>query len=234
MLRRSLLSMTAMAATAAAMPRPVLALPAAPPARRLDLVNAHTGETFKGPYRDDKGPLADALKDLSYVLRDFHCGEEIAIDVGVLDFLASVLDAVGATRAVILSAYRTPQTNAMLARTNFGVAEHSQHLYGRALDLYLPARLEEAMLSARAMRRGGVGWYPASHFIHIDTGPVRNWTLDGGGFGRLLLDGKASPYFPDALDISATGEFVSRRTGRPVTPTDRLAIHRLLQRALGL
>ncbi len=229
--RRLFLSL-ATAATAA--PRAAWAVASAPSLRRLDLINAHTGEHFKGPYRNDKGPIADALTELSFFLRDFHCGEEITIDIHVIDFLASVLDAVSATRATVLSAYRTPATNAMLARTTFGVAEHSQHLYGRAIDIYLPSRLEEAMQRARAMQRGGVGWYPSSHFIHIDTGPVRNWTLTGGGFGRLLLDGKASKYFPDPVAVSARGEFFSRRTGRPVTPTDRLAIHRLVQRALNL
>ena len=79
--------------------------------------------------------------------------------------------AVGATKATILSAYRTAETNAMLARTTFGVAEHSQHVVGRALDLRLESRLCDAMTKARAMQRGGVGWYPHSGFIHIDTGP---------------------------------------------------------------
>src|SRR5258708_7672106 len=65
-----------------------------------------------------------------------------------------------ARSASILSAYRTPETNAMLERTTFGVAENSQRLYGRALDIRLGTRLAEAMLAARAMQRGGVGWYP--------------------------------------------------------------------------
>jgi hypothetical protein len=151
----------------------------------------------------------------------------------VLDFVANVLDAVGASRATVLSAYRTPETNAMLARSMLGVAERSQHLHGRALDIYLPARLDDAMLAARALRRGGVGWYPNSHFIHLDTGPVRNWSLGEEGLGRLLLDNKPSRYFPDSLEISPGGEFYSRRSGQPVTPTDRLEIHRLLERALG-
>src|SRR5207249_9046125 len=134
--------------------------------RRLDLVNAHTGERFSGPYRDQGGVIADAVEELCFFLRDFHCGRRIEMDVGVLDFLADVMAAVGATRATVLSAYRTPETNEMLRRTNFGVAEHSQHIYGRALDIYLPARLEDAMEAARKMERGGVGWYPHSGFIH--------------------------------------------------------------------
>src|SRR5216684_1431347 len=164
------------------------AMPTAPPLRRLTLIHAHTGESFDGPYRDDLGPIAVAMEELSFFLRDHHSGERIAIDIGVIDFLAAVMDAVGATRATVLSAYRTRETNAMLARTTFGVADNSQHLYGRALDVHLPARLEDAMQAARAMKRGGVGWYPQSHFIHLDCGPVRNWSLDGRGFGDMLLD----------------------------------------------
>jgi uncharacterized protein YcbK (DUF882 family) len=214
--------------------RTVHAAPTAPSRRRLDLVNAHTGERFNGPYRDDSGPITDALQELSHFLRDFRREATISIDIGVLDFLASVLDAVGASRATVLSAYRTPETNAMLAQSMLGVADRSQHLYGRALDIYLPARLEAAMMAARAMRRGGVGWYPNSHFIHLDTGPLRNWSLGGEGLGRLLLDNKPSPHFPESFEISSSGEFHSRRSGQPVNPTDRLEIHRLLQNAVGL
>src|SRR5918912_494018 len=113
------------------------ALPSAPPRpHRLNLLNAHTRETFSGIYRDDNGPIPRVMDELSVFLRDFHCGEKIAIDVGVLDFLSHVMQAVGQTKATILSAYRTPQTNAMLARSHFGVAENSQHLYGRALDVH--------------------------------------------------------------------------------------------------
>src|ERR1700722_17734852 len=77
------------------------------PLRRLNLSNANTGESFDGPYRDDLGPIAVAMDELSHFLRDHHSGERIAMDVGVLDFLAAVMDAVGATHATILSAYRT-------------------------------------------------------------------------------------------------------------------------------
>jgi uncharacterized protein YcbK (DUF882 family) len=232
MQRRLFLSI---AAGLAAAPIPLARAAFVPEApRRLELVNAHTGERFSGPYRDRHGLIADAVEDLSFFLRDFRCGQRTQIDVGVLDFLADVLAAVGATRATILSAYRTPETNAMLARTMFGVAEHSQHIYGRALDIYLPTRLEEAMQAARAMQRGGVGWYPHSGFIHLDTGPLRNWTLDGRGFGRLLLGRGATPWFHEPISVSPHGELLMSRTGRPVTVSDRLAVHRLLARAVGL
>jgi len=163
----------------AVLPGMLRALPLPPPQpHRLNLANPHTSETFSGIYRDDNGPIPRVMDELSVFLRDFHSGEKIAIDVGVLDFLSSVMQAVGQTQAMILSAYRTPQTNAMLAKTHFGVAENSQHLYGRALDVHFGDNLAEAMKTARAMQRGGVGWYPHSGFMHIDTGPVRNWDLD--------------------------------------------------------
>jgi uncharacterized protein YcbK (DUF882 family) len=179
-------------------PRVARAVPKALSPRHLKLINAHTGESFEGAYRDEIGPIPPVMEELSALLRDHHSGQKIGIDIGVIDFLSDVMDSVGATQAVILSAYRTPETNAMLARTTFGVAEHSQHLYGRALDVHLPTRLEEAMMAARHMRRGGVGWYPQSGFLHIDTGPLRNWTLTRHGLDRLLLDDHDGAHFRDA------------------------------------
>jgi uncharacterized protein YcbK (DUF882 family) len=193
MVRRRFL---ALAGVLLAVPWPAWAAPAVVQLRRLRLVNTNTGETFDGPFRDDVGPIATALADLSDFLRDHHSGEKTAIDIRVLDFLASVLDAVGATRATVLSAYRTPETNAKLARTHFGVAENSQHIYGRALDIRLETQNEGAVQAARAMRYGGVGWYPRSGFLHIDSGPVRNWTLDERGLDLLLLNARRELFSP--------------------------------------
>ena len=186
--RRLLLSIIAGAVALPAMAR---AAPLPAPARRsLRLVNPHTGETFDGPYRDDAGLIPSAVADLAVFLRDFHSGEVIAMDMEVVDFLAAVMDATGQTEATIFSAYRTRETNEMLARTNFGVAENSQHIFGRALDVHFASKLSETMTAARAMQHGGIGWYPHSGFMHIDTGPVRNWDLDDTGLGNLLFDGR--------------------------------------------
>ena len=218
-----------MAAAMIAAPRLAAALPHPPSPRRLKLVNAHTGETFDGAYRDDQGPIARVMEELSVFLRDHYTGEKIDIGVGVIDFLADVMDAVGATRATILSAYRTPETNAMLARTTFGVAENSQHLYGRALDVQLPTRLEDAMKVAREMKRGGVGWYPQSGFFHLDSGPLRNWMLAERGLGRLLLDGRDIEYYLEKpLLITPKNELIARRGGATPLVVDRLSMHQLL------
>jgi uncharacterized protein YcbK (DUF882 family) len=234
--RRLLLSLIA---GTVALPHLVRAVPLPPPQpHRLNLSNPHTGETFSGIYRDDLGPIPRVMEELSVFLRDFHCGERIDIDVGVIDFLARVMRAVGQTSATILSAYRTPETNAMLAKHHFGVAENSQHLYGRALDVHFGDKLAEAMQAARAMQRGGVGWYPHSGFMHIDTGPVRNWDLDHIGLGTLLLG-------RHRVRFNKKGEILDARTGRriggrmpaaprgehPLGVRDRLARLRQLARA---
>jgi uncharacterized protein YcbK (DUF882 family) len=157
---------------------------------RLQLLNAHTGATFNGIYRDAKGPIQRVMDELCVFLRDTHSGGMIQMDVGVIDFLAKVMAATGQTRATVLSAFRSLETNEMLARTSFGVADNSQHIHGRALDVHFDKELPEAMAAARSMKLGGVGWYPHSGFIHLDTGRVRNWDIDSGGLEELLV---ASP-----------------------------------------
>jgi uncharacterized protein YcbK (DUF882 family) len=197
---------------------------------RLNLVNPHTGETFNGIYRDDNGPVPRVMDELSVFLRDFHADEKIGIDVGVLDFLAAIMRSVGARSAAILSAYRTPQTNAMLARSNFAVAENSQHLYGRALDVHFGDKLAEAMAAARTMQRGGVGWYPHSGFMHIDTGPVRNWDLDHAGLGALLL-GRHRVRFNRKGELLVSREGKKQHGEGALNVRDRLARLRKLARA---
>jgi uncharacterized protein YcbK (DUF882 family) len=191
-----------------AVPSIALAVPEALPSR-LNLLNVHTGETFDGPYRDDNGPIPSAMADLAIFLRDFHSGASINYDVAVLDFLAAVMNVIGLRQTSILSAYRTRETNEILARTTFGVAENSQHIYGRALDVHFGAKLFDAMQAARAMRRGGVGWYPRSGFLHLDSGPIRNWDLDDNNLDLLL---KREPHRNDAEDARYTSEL--NRSGR--------------------
>jgi uncharacterized protein YcbK (DUF882 family) len=157
--------------------------------RRLRLKNVNTGETFDGPYRDASGPIPEAIADLAVLLRDHHVNKIGPVAVATLDFLADVMDAVGQTTASILSAYRTPETNARLVALHLGAAENSQHMLGRALDISLDTRLGEAETVARRMGRGGVGWYPQSQFIHLDSGPPRSWEMDGTGLDKLLVAG---------------------------------------------
>src|SRR5215212_6479969 len=206
--RRQFLSFIA---GAVALPAVAYALPSPPPRlHHLNLLNAHTKETFSGIYRDDNGPIPRVMDELSIFLRDFHTGDKIGIDVDLLDFLSHVMQSVGQNQATILSAYRTPETNAMLARQGFKPAENSLHLYGRALDVHFGDKLSDAMKAARAMQRGGVGWYPHSSFMHIDTGPVRNWDLDHKELGTLLV-GNRRVRFDKKGDM-----LVSSRGGGPL------------------
>jgi uncharacterized protein YcbK (DUF882 family) len=226
--RRLLLSLIA---GTVALPHLVKAVPLPPPQPfRLNLINQHTGETFSGAYRDGNGPISSAMEDLSVFLRDFHCGEQICFDIGVIDFLSHVMQAVGQRNAVILSAYRTPETNDKLAKRGFGAAENSQHLYGRALDVHFGEKLEDAMKVARAMQRGGVGWYPHSSFMHIDTGPVRNWNLDRTGLGTLLV-GRHRVHFDKRrnLIVDAQGHPV-RGQGRGTVQARLARLRQLAQR----
>jgi uncharacterized protein YcbK (DUF882 family) len=155
---------------------------------RLRLVDAHNGTVFDGTYRDAKGPIAHAMDELDLFLRDQHTGGMTNIDVRVIDFVTSVMAAIGQSSATVLSAYRSLPTNALLAHTKFGVADNSQHLYGRALDISFPASLlPNAVAAAQAMKRGGVGWYPRSGFIHLDAGSVRNWELGAEGLQEQLF-----------------------------------------------
>jgi uncharacterized protein YcbK (DUF882 family) len=188
--------------------------------RRLTLKNAHTGETFNGVYRDETGPLPSAVSDLAVFLRDFHVDKSGPVDIGLLDFLADVIAAINQSGATVLSAYRTRETNERLKATTFGVAERSQHLYGRAIDVTFDRRLGGAEQAAIAMERGGVGWYPGSHFIHLDSGPTRSWKLDGADFDRLLANG------------SPTQDLLSPpRPGHILTVRERLArAHALARR----
>jgi uncharacterized protein YcbK (DUF882 family) len=184
--------------------------------RRLKLKNVHTGETFNGGYRDEAGPIPSALADLAAFLRDFRVNKIGPLDVGTLDFLADVMDAIGESSASVLSAYRTPESNARLRATRFGVAEKSQHVYGRAIDVSFDRRLLDAKTVAQRMARGGVGWYPRSHFVHLDTGATRSWEMDGTGLDRVLLAGDYGGHV--------------RREQAPLSIADRLARHRALAR----
>lgn len=160
---------------------------------RLILINANTGETFSGRYRDGRGPDPRAMADLAALLRDHHTGTIGPLEVALIDLLADVMAAIGQTKATILSGYRTRATNARLGRTTFGVAERSQHMFGRAVDVYFDRHLAEAAAIARGMRRGGVGWYPQAHFVHLDVGPVRHWELGDQNLRATLADGLIAP-----------------------------------------
>jgi uncharacterized protein YcbK (DUF882 family) len=147
------------------------------PSRTLRFDHTHTGEKLTVTYTAGERYLPSALLVIDRFLRDFRTGDVHPIDPQLLDQL-HMLAAVTASPASfqVISGYRSPATNGSLRARSRGVAAHSLHLDGRAIDIRLPdvalADLREAAVSLRA---GGVGFYPGSNFVHIDTGRVRRW-----------------------------------------------------------
>jgi uncharacterized protein YcbK (DUF882 family) len=147
--------------------------------RWLELTNTHTGEVVKATFRDASGYVQDALAQLEHVLRDHRTNQRQTMDPALYDLLSDLaLTANREPRYEIISGYRSPETNAQLRSrsSNSGVSERSLHMQGRAIDVRLKG-LSSAQLRdlALAARRGGVGYYEKSNFVHLDTGRVRTW-----------------------------------------------------------
>jgi len=145
--------------------------------RTLNLTNANTGEALTVTYWSDGAYRRDALDKLNHFLRDWRESAETEMDPLLFDVLWHTQMHVGFNGSVeVLSAYRSPTTNAWLASVSRGVAGDSQHMNGNAMDISMPGvpvfRVQQV---ARSLGIGGVGFYPRSGFIHIDTGPVRYW-----------------------------------------------------------
>jgi uncharacterized protein YcbK (DUF882 family) len=149
----------------------------ATPERWIELKSIHTGEAVKVAFAKRSGPDAATLARLQYVLRDYRVNEEHAMDPALFEQLIDLAAAAGREpRYEIISGYRSPKTNAQLRANGRGVAEHSLHMEGRAIDVRLKgcdcATLRDLALQAK---RGGVGYYARSNFVHLDTGRVRTW-----------------------------------------------------------
>jgi uncharacterized protein YcbK (DUF882 family) len=137
----------------------------------------HTGERLERVFFREGAYVAESLAAIQVLLRDFRTGDEHAIDPKLLDTLYDVALRSGAAPVFsVISGYRSPQTNAQLRERSGGVARHSLHLEGRAIDVRL-AGVPCADLAARALEltRGGVGYYRQSDFVHLDTGAFRTW-----------------------------------------------------------
>jgi len=151
--------------------------PAKQPDRKLRLVNAHTWEKLDIVFWTDGMHIDESMSDISYLMRDHRANESIAIDFKLIDDLYSLYQLLDTKERIhILSGYRTQATNAKLRSRSNGVAKYSLHMEGKAVDFNVPGKtakqIREAALS---MKTGGVGYYPSSGFVHIDTGNVRAW-----------------------------------------------------------
>lgn len=166
-----------LAATAGLM-LPVPALASAS-ARSLSFDNLHTGEKLHVDYWEDGNYLPDALAEVNHVLRDFRTGDVHPIAPQLLDLLTALRGHLETSAPVsVISGYRSPLTNAKLRGENAhsGVAAKSLHMQGMAIDIRIAGRsLAAVHNTALRLRGGGVGYYPASDFVHVDIGRVRTW-----------------------------------------------------------
>lgn len=157
---------------------PQIALAASPDKEKvIRMNNLHTGETLTSCYFDGRQYVASELDKINHLCRDFRRNEVHPIDRQLLTQLQAIQDLLGVDKEVqIISGYRSPATNDMLRSKSGGVAKKSFHMQGKAIDFRLPGvRISQVRKAALSLNAGGVGYYPESHFIHIDSGPVRRW-----------------------------------------------------------
>ena len=147
--------------------------------RTLAFQNPHTGDKLSLTYFEKGRYLSDALDEISFLLRDYRTGDVHAIDPELLDQLHDLKQILALNQPFdIVCGYRSPLTNAQLHAEHSGVASNSFHMHGRAIDIRIERfDLRRIHNAALAMHRGGVGYYPDSNFIHLDTGSFRTWSL---------------------------------------------------------
>jgi len=147
------------------------------PERSLAFYNTHTGEHLQAVYWAEGEYLPQGLADINHILRDHRNNEIKDMSPALLDLLYRINNAIDARQPFhIISGYRSPATNAMLAARSGGVAKHSMHLDGKATDIRVPGReLIHVRRAALMLQGGGVGYYPGSDFVHVDVGRVRQW-----------------------------------------------------------
>jgi len=194
--------------------------------RTLKLYFIHTKERAEITYKRNGRYIQSGLKQVNRFLRDWRRNEPTNMDPQVLDLLWEVYRAAGARDYIhIISAYRSPKTNAMLRKRSSGVAKKSQHMLGKAIDFYIPGvKLSKLRNTALKFQAGGVGFYPrsGSPFIHIDVGGVRHWprmnrkqllaVFPNGNTLHVPTDGKPLPGYKQALAAYES----RKRNGSPI------------------
>jgi uncharacterized protein YcbK (DUF882 family) len=146
-------------------------------ARRIALTNLHTGERLDIEYFRDGAYAPEALAALEVLLRDFRNQMRHAIDPKLMDYLGDVAAQIGVPPTYsVISGYRSPETNEHLHERSSGVSQHSLHMQGRAIDVRISGvDCQDLAARAESLKRGGVGYYRASNFVHLDTGAFRTW-----------------------------------------------------------
>ena len=209
-LRLSQLAVTTLVAISLVVPPLATPAYAAGDERSLYLYYTHTKETARIVYKRNGRWDQDGLNKLNHFLRDWRRNEPAKMDPALFDLIWAVYNEVRATQPIhIVSAYRSPATNAMLRKSSSGVAENSQHTKGHAMDFFIPG-VPLDTLRAVAMKHqvGGVGYYPTSGspFVHLDTGTVRAWPrMTRTQLAKVFPDGKTLHLPTDGKPLSSAG-----------------------------
>ncbi|MGO9673527.1 MAG: DUF882 domain-containing protein [Methylocella sp.] len=190
--------------------------------RSLDLYHSHTGESIHATFRVNGAYDPAVLEKLNYFLRDWRNNDVTHMDPRLFDVVWEVYRTAGAAQPVeVVSAYRSPETNAMLRARSKAVAEHSQHILGKAMDSRVTGlSMEQIREIGMRLQRGGVGYYQRENFVHLDVGNVRHWPrmsydqiarlFPDGKTVHLAADGRPQPHYQEALaEISARGGVAS-------------------------
>ncbi len=163
--------------------------------RTLSLYHVHTKEAATITFRRNGQYDPKALEQLNWMLRDWRRDEATRMDPRLFDIVWEVHRSLGSGEPIqVMSAYRSPATNSMLRRRSRGVAKHSQHMEGKAMDFHMPdVPMERVRALAMRLQRGGVGYYPSAYtpFVHLDAGSVRSWPrMTRDQLARLFPDGR--------------------------------------------
>ena len=190
--------------------------------RALTLHNAHTNESATVVFKRNGRYDPAGLKKLNYLLRDWRKNQPTNMDPRLFDLIWSVYQQSGSRVPIqVVCGYRSPETNGMLRSRSRGVAKHSQHMLGKAMDFYIPdVPLTKLREIGFKMQVGGVGFYPTSGspFVHMDTGSVRSWPrMSRQQLVRLFPDGKTMHIPDDGKPLpgyaAALAAYKSRKAG---------------------
>ncbi|WP_150540181.1 YcbK family protein [Actinobacillus vicugnae] len=175
--RRKWLSLGGLVLGASLLPSKVMAALSTPSPLALRFRNINTGDTYSAKFANGHLSTTD-LSQLNYLMRDRHTNQVKRIDPMLFVKLNQIQQRLGFRNAeiLVLSGYRSAQTNARMRRHSRGVASNSYHIRGQAVDFKVSGvPLSKVKMAAESLHNGGVGYYPRSNFVHVDTGPVRSW-----------------------------------------------------------
>ena len=208
--------------------------------RTLSFHHTHSEEDLTVTFKRDGRYDEEALRQLNHYLRDWRSQGQTTMDRHLFDILWEVYrDADGKKPIQIISAYRSPATNAMLRRRSSGVARFSQHMLGHAMDFYIPdVPLEQIRFAGLRLQRGGVGFYPTSGspFVHLDTGSIRHWPrMTHDQLARVFPDGRTVHVPSDGNPLKgyelALADIEKRGNGDDASTTTRPSLFAALFRS---